>query len=395
MDLYRTPPRRADWDRWLDSMTYQQFLTDVMGIDPGVLPEVLKYLNPVMAAMGCGLGADVISAYSAYNYLQPGVVGYYRYQNDGIDPTDEIYLASFPGGHAGTARHFLKKILPAALKGEYRMADILNSPVQWAELDRAGEPVRMRLSATVVSVIHDGHPDSAKGVVVTYLKDGKLHKVRAQAAILCSQQHVNRHICRDVAPEYRAAMNGFHHAPMHTINVAVRHWRFLEKLGIASARWFDGIGWWLSLRRNLEIPGQVTQPLDPSKPTVLTLYNPFPMPGMPLPQQCTAARMQLFGMTYAQIEAAVRAQFTRMFGDHGFDADRDIAGIISNRWGHAYVVDPPGFFFGKDGQPAPKDVLQRRFNRLAFGHSELSGAQMWETAAGEGERAAQQILEVA
>jgi spermidine dehydrogenase len=395
MDLYRTPPRRADWDRWLDSMTYQQFLTDVMGIDPGVLPEVLKYLNPVMAAMGCGLGADVISAYSAYNFLQPGVVGYYRYQNDGIDPTDEIYLASFPGGHAGTARHFLKKILPAALKGEYRMADILNSPVQWAELDRAGEPVRMRLSATVVSVIHAGHPDSARGVVVTYLKDGKLHKVRAQAAILCSQQHVNRHICRDVAPEYRAAMGGFHHAPMHTINVAVRHWRFLEKLGIASARWFDGIGWWLSLRRNLEIPGQVTQPLDPSKPTVLTLYNPFPMPGMPLPQQCTAARMQLFGMTYAQIEAAVRAQFTRMFGDHGFDADRDIAGIISNRWGHAYVVDPPGFFFGKDGLPAPKDVLQRRFNRLAFGHSELSGAQMWETAAGEGERAAQQILEVA
>jgi spermidine dehydrogenase len=395
MDLYRTPPRRADWDRWLDSMTYQQFLTDVMGIAPGVLPEVLKYLDPVMAAMGCGLGADVISAYSAYNYLQPGVVGYYRYQNDGIDPTDEIYLASFPGGHAGTARHFLKKILPAALKGEYRMADILNSPVQWAELDRAGEPVRMRLSATVVSVIHEGHPESAQGVVVTYLKDGRLHKVRARAAILCSQQHVNRHICRDVAPEYRAAMNGFHHAPMHTINVAVRHWRFLEKLGIASARWFDGIGWWLSLRRNLEIPGQVTQPLDPSKPTVLTLYNPFPMPGIPFPQQCTAARMQLFGMTYAQIEAAVRAQFTKMFGDHGFDADRDIAGIISNRWGHAYVVDPPGFFFGKDGQPAPKDVLQRRFNRLAFGHSELSGAQMWETAAGEGERAAQQILEVA
>jgi spermidine dehydrogenase len=104
--------------------------------------------------------------------------------------------------------------------------------------------------------------------------------------------------------------------------------------------------------------------------------------------------MQLFAMSYAQIENAVRAQFTKMFGDHGFDANRDIAGIIANRWGHAYIVDPPGFFFGKDGKPAPKDVLRKRFNRLTFGHSELSGAQMWETAAEEGDRAGQQILEV-
>ena len=395
LDLYRTPPRRDDWESWLDSMTYQQFLTDVAGVDPSVLPDVLKYLNPVTAAMGCGLGADVISAYSAYNFLQPGVNGYYRYQNGGADPTDEVYLASFPGGHAGTARHFLKKILPAALKGEYRMADILNSPVQWDQLDRVGEPVRMRLSSTVVSVIHEGSPESATGVVVTYLRDGKLFKVRAKAAVLCGQQHANRHICKDISPAYREAMNAFHHAPMLTVNVAVRNWKFLENLGIASARWFEGFGWWISLRRNLEIPGQVTQPLDPSKPTVLTMYNPFPLPGVPFPQQCTAARMQLFGMSYAHIEASVRERFTTLFADHGFNADRDIAGIITNRWGHAYVVDPPGFFYGKDGKPAPKDVLRKRFGRLAFGHSELSGAQMWETAAEEGERAGQQILEVA
>ncbi len=395
LDQFRTPPQRDDWEPWLDSMTYQQFLKDVVGISNAVMPEVVKYLNPVTAAMGCGLGADVISAYSAYNFLQPGVVGYYRYQSGGADPTDTVYLASFPGGHAGTARHFLKKILPAALIGEYKMADILNSPIQWDQLDRPHEPVRMRLSSTVVSVIHEGAPESAKNVVVTYLRGGRLFKVRARAGILCGQQHVNRHICRDISPEYREAMNAFHHAPMLTVNVAVRNWRFLERLGIASARWFEGIGWWASLRRNLEIEGQVTQPLDPSKPTVLTLYNPFPLPGVPFPQQCTAARMQMFAMSYAQIDTAVRDQFSKMFADQGFDAQRDIAGLITNRWGHAYVVDPPGFFFGKDGKPAPKEVLRKRYGRLSFGHSELSGAQMWETAAAEGERAAQQAMEIA
>jgi spermidine dehydrogenase len=394
MELSRTPPRRDDWEKWLDSMTYLEYMRDVMNIREPDLTEILRYLNPVMAAMGCGLGADVISAYSAYAFFQPGVNGYLRYQNGGANPLDSVVVASFPGGNAGIARHLLKKIMPAALLGPYRMADILNSPVQWEELDKANEPVRMRLSSTVVAVSHEGDPRSAKGVVVTYSRGGKLYRVRAMAAILCGQQHVNRHICRDISPGYRRAMNDFHHAPMHVINVAVRNWKFLEKIGIASARWFDGFGWWVSLRRNMEIPGQGTQPLDPAKPTVLTMYNPFVLPGVPYPQQCTAARMQLFGMSYAQIESSVRQQFTKLFGDYGFDANRDIAGIISNRWGHAYVVDPPGFFFGKDGQPASRNVIRTRFNRLSFGHSELSGSQMWETAAEEGQRAARQALEV-
>jgi hypothetical protein len=42
----------------------------------------------------------------------------------------------------------------------------------------------------------------------------------------------------------------------------------------------------------------------------------------------------------------------------------------------------------------PRTFCERRFNRISFGHSELSGARMWETAAEEGERAAQQALEI-
>src|SRR4029077_9812377 len=122
-----------------DSITYEQFLSDVMGFHGEELRELTRYINPVAAAEGCGLGADVISAYSAYNFIQPGVIGYYRYQTGGVDPTDEIYLASFPGGHAGTARHFLKKIMPAAIQGEYKMADILNGAVRWDQLDKPNE----------------------------------------------------------------------------------------------------------------------------------------------------------------------------------------------------------------------------------------------------------------
>jgi spermidine dehydrogenase len=49
---------------------------------------------------------------------------------------------------------------------------------------------------------------------------------------------------------------------------------------------------------------------------------------------------------------------------------RDLAGIILNRWGHAYLSAQPGFFFGKDGKPAPGEILRNHpHGRIAFANS--------------------------
>lgn len=390
-ELFRTPSRRPDWAQWLDSMTYSQYLRDGVGID---CPAFERYIGPVNAAMGCGLGADVISAYSAFNYMAPGVVAQGRDLASGLaDPADQVYLVTLPGGNASIARRLVQKMVPGSFKGQ-RLTELLLDRINFSALDRPGQAVRIRLSSTVVAVRHDGDPARAKHVTVWYERGGQLFKVRAKGAVLAGQQHVNRHLCRDIPQALRDAMASFHHAPILTVNVALRNWRFLDKLGISCARWFEGFGWWTGLRRNVFVDGRESMPLDPNKPVVLTQYNPFLLPGLPFPQQCTSARMQLFGLSFADIEAGVRAQFTKMFSSAGFDAARDIAGITANRWGHAYVVSPPGFFFGTHGQPAPRERLRQRFHRMAFSHSELTGAQMWETAADEGQRAARLLLDV-
>jgi len=392
VELFRTPPVRDDWEKWLDTMTYKQFLLDVVGVSLEVIDDVTMFYDPIACCMGCGLGCDAISAYSAYNFLMPGVRAYYRYQNGGGDPTETTYLATFPGGNAIAARKFLKMSNADAISGGDSIYNVWNGKVQWDALDRPSNGMRLRLQSTVIEVRHEGRPDRAQRARITYLKDDKLFRVRAKAVICAGQQHANRHICRDVSPEYRDAMQAFHHAPILTLNIALRNWKFLDKMGVACVRWFDGFGWWTGLRRNLVLDGHETQPLDPNKPFVLTQYIPFPQPGVAFPQNCTSARMQLFAMSFADIEAASREQLTKMFGPYGFDWDQDVAGIIANRQGHAYFVGGPGFFFGKDGKPAPKDILRTPFHRIAFSHSELAGAQMWETAAEEGERAAHQVL---
>jgi spermidine dehydrogenase len=98
--------------------------------------------------------------------------------------------------------------------------------------------------------------------------------------------------------------------------------------------------------------------------------------------------------SHADFELKVRKQLQEMFGSAGFDARRDIAGIVINRWGHAYIAPQPGFYFGSSRGSAPLEVLRRRYGRIAFGHCELSGRQSWGCAAQEAQRASQQILEV-
>jgi len=309
------------------------------------------------------------------------------------DPTDYVHLAQFPGGNTGILRHIVQRLIPEIYGKADSLSEVLSNPVDWKVIDKPGRPVRMRLGSLVVNVEHAGPVTAAGHVNLTYVKNDSMHKIKATQVIMAGQQHLNKRVVTDLPRGHREAMDSFMHAPIMVINVAVRNWEFMDKLGVASVRWFDDdLGWFTTLRRQMILDGEEPMPLEPDKPTVLTMYNSFCTPGLPIEQQTVTARMRMFGMSYADIEKKVRDQFTAMFAPGGFDADRDIAGIIVNRQGHAYVATPPGFFFGMNGKPTASDVIRQPHGRIVFAHAELQGMQMWEGAAHEGERAAKQLL---
>jgi len=83
-----------------------------------------------------------------------------------------------------------------------------------------------------------------------------------------------------------------------------------------------------------------------------------------------------------------------LFSHAGFDVRRDIVAIVLNRWGHAYLSPQPGFFFGREGAPAPGDVLRHQpFGRVAFANSDLAGIMDHRSSIIEAKRAAGQVLE--
>jgi spermidine dehydrogenase len=58
----------------------------------------------------------------------------------------------------------------------------------------------------------------------------------------------------------------------------------------------------------------------------------------------------MLGTSFRDYEQRIREQSTAMFAEAGFDARRDIAAIILNRWGHAYLNLQPGFFLWRERQ---------------------------------------------
>jgi spermidine dehydrogenase len=105
-------------------------------------------------------------------------------------------------------------------------------------------------------------------------------------------------------------------------------------------------------------------------------------------------RKRLLETSYAEYERLIRRKMTDMFGGAGFDARRDIAGIILNRWGHARLVQPPGFYYGRNGQPSAREIVARGYGRIAIGHSELGGHQSATGAMGQGQRAALSVIKI-
>jgi spermidine dehydrogenase len=201
----------------------------------------------------------------------------------------------------------------------------------------------------------------------------------------------SQYIVADVPEDHRTAFADFVRAPMLVVNVALKRWRFMYDLGLTAASYRDLFGFSCNIRQSM-IVGDYRPTLHPDKPTILTFYIPFERPGTPIRTQAAAARTEMLGTSYRDYERKIREQLVRLFGRAGFDPRHDIAGIILNRWGHAYVCPAPGFYFGRDGKPAAPEVLRRPVGRIAFANSELNGHQNWRDATAEGKRAVEQLL---
>jgi spermidine dehydrogenase len=227
-------------------------------------------------------------------------------------------------------------------------------------------------------------------VAILYEKGGKLYRTLANRAVIASAGWINRHLLADLPSDLRAAYDEFQYAPALSVNVALTNWRFLYKLGAPAVRYFnDGFGWSCNIRCPMTA-GTYNPALHPDKPIVLTFYLGLYAPGRPAAEQGDLGRKKLLGTTYADYERQIRAQMTTLFHDAGFRG-ADIAGIVLNRWGHARIIQPPGFYYGRDGKTSPRETVQKGYGSFVIAHSELNGHQSAAGALQQAKRASDQL----
>jgi spermidine dehydrogenase len=305
------------------------------------------------------------------------------------DDTDQM----FPGGNTGIARLMVKTLLPRAIAGDAGMEAVCRNHIDFAALDQPGSAVRIRLNSTAVWVKHDGDPEKSESVSMVYARAGKIYRVKARTAVMAGGGWTTKHVVRDLPPAQQEAYGQFYRSPCMMANVAVRNWRFLYKMGITGFRWFEGMGNYTEVRKTALI-GADSPTISPDSPVVLPLKVLYSYPGLAIADQGHRGRGELLGTSFSDYERQIRQQFTEMFARTGFDARRDIAGIILNRWGHAYLNPQPGFFFGKDGKPAPSEILRAApFGRIAFANTDLAGIMDHRSSILEAERAVGQLLD--
>jgi spermidine dehydrogenase len=355
-------------NRHLDTITYKDYLEKVCAYDPAVT----RMVEPIVGLLS-GVSTDAACA---------------RLGRQLVEAPDRPMALSFPGGNSPFPRALLRGLLPESLPGK-DFSSLMYAPVSFAALDRDRQPVRVRLNATALRVEHGSGKRGSNTLAITYERGGSLFSVVARAVVMASGGWINKHTLVDMPRDLRAAYEQFSYAPALIVNVALRQWRFLYDMGITACRWFDvddGIGYCCNIRQNMVTAGH-SPVLHPDRPAVLSFYMGLPIPGLPAAVQGATSRARFLATPYMDFELRIRRQMLALFARHGFKPERDIVAIVLNRWGHARLIEPPGFHYGVEGRPSPLERVRQGYGRVAIGHSELNGAQHWGSALEYGKRA--------
>jgi spermidine dehydrogenase len=274
---------------------------------------------------------------------------------------------------------------------------VVTARVDYAKLDRAGSPTRIRLNSSVVHVAHVGDPASAREVAVTYVKGGETRRVRGNHCVLACWNSVIPYLCPELPAAQREALAYGIKAPIVYTNVMLHNWRSFAKLGVANITAPSGYHSSVQLPEPVTVGGY-TCSRTPGEPIVLHLVRTPCAPGKPRKEQHRLGRADLLATSFETFEREIREQLGRTLVGGGFDPARDIAGITVNRWPHGYTYnyntmwDPVSWSLS-----TPEDracvVGRRQFGRISIANADAAGSSHTDAAIDMAHRAIREVIE--
>lgn len=366
----------------LRNISYLDFLEQHAG-----MPEPVREIMRDTFLQLTSVGWEAASALEAAAWRFPGT------RELGVqEPVfgNEPYIHHFPDGNAGIARALVRALVPAAMPGS-NMEDLVTARADYSLLDREGSDVQIRLNSTAVDV---RHATDGKFVDVTYVNDGKPHRVRARHAILACYNSVIPHICSEVPKSQAEAIAYATKIPFVKGSIAIRSWHAFMNAG-----YFDiytpGDAYFKHMKLDFPVSmGDYHYSRGPDEPIAISAWYSPTTRGLPTRDQYRAGRAKLLEMRFDDFEHDLVSHLDGMLGPYGFDAEREIAAITLNRWPHGYAYEFEGI-----GMPAeygryngPHIAGRARIGRISIANSDSEAYAYVDGAIDAADRAVDEQL---
>jgi spermidine dehydrogenase len=386
----------------LARISYQDYLLNVAKVDQ----QAYWFHMAAGRSVFC-VGADALPALFAWQMGEAGFDGL------NLDPSPDGLLADLPGGQHGRqkpgeqsihfpdgnatlARLLVRSLIPDALPGRTQ-EDLGTARVDYALLDRESNAARIRLNSTVVNVRHDGDPESARQVIVTYNQGGRLYDIRGQACIMACWNMFIPYLAPELPAAQKEALAFNVKGPIVYTNVFLRNWKAFEKLGIRSVEcptmYHDSV----ELAEAADLGG-LHHARSPNEPIAVRLTRTPGSPGLPRKEQHRIGRAELLATGFETFEYNIKDQLARILSPGGFDPARDIVGIAVNRWPHGYsytynsLYDPMEWVFTETAS-RPCVIARQPYGLISIANADAAASPHTDAAILEAHRAVGEVLE--
>ena len=388
-------PELKSWDKkiLLAKTSYRDYLLKYMKVHEDAIPFLQTQTYGLY-----GVGIDAVPAGDLAGLGYPGFAGMDLSGPPGpglgVEITkqseDAPYIFHFPDGNASIARLLVRALIPASAAGN-TMEDIVIAKMNYAVLDDASSPVRLRLNSTAISARNLGDPASAKEVEVKYVRGGEVHSVRGKACILACWNMVIPYMCPEMPQKQKEALAYGVKVPLVYTNVLIRNWEAFKKLGISHARcpgsYFESV--------TLDFPVSMGTYRFPDKPSEACLLHLERVPckaGLYARDQQIAGREELYRTRFETFEREIRNQLGRILSPGGFDPANDIQAITVNRWPHGYAYEYNSLYdpdWPEDQQPCV--IGRQAFGRISIANSDAEAFAYTNAAIDQAYRAVNEV----
>ena len=322
---------KKELNGYIRSHSYFDYLKNTLGVDDPLVLRMARH----SALDWASIGTDLMSIGTAKS---SGALGF---APKAVYDEEHPYNCHFPDGNAGVARALVKKMIPGVAKGD-TAEELVLSRFDYAELDKPGNAVRIRLNSTVVDVRHRGDPEDSSEVLVNYINGDRSYRVRGRNVVMACYNMMIPHIVSGLPETQAAALKLQMKSPLQYSTVGLRSWRAIKEMGIGMAMSPGNMHQAVLMDFPVSMGGyEYTK--TPDDPCVLQMIScPYGKVGAPRREQYRDARVMMLLLDFRDYEKEIRAHLTGMLPKKLFDFDRDVESITVNRWAHGYTVGGPG-----------------------------------------------------